>query len=153
MKEKFTNFINKEMCGKTNHVPYFVIFGIIIGFILSIPFYKTFRPTSEDYQAVIESQNLIIQNFDNIYSLDNFDITTSEGKIVASINSNTCRMKVYFDNNKTYLYSERADTNVPLFICILAFALVFGMFGFLTYNIILLICFAIYYMIIRNKDK
>lgn len=153
MKEKFTRLINKEMSGKTHFMPYFVIFGIIIGFILSIPFYKASRPTSENYQAVIESQNLIIQNFDNIYSLDDFDITTSEGKIVASINSNTCRMKVYFDNNKTYLYSERADTSVPLFLCILAFVLVFGMFGFLTYNIILLICLAIYSMIICKEDK
>lgn len=153
MKKKFINFVNKEMSGKTHYMSYFVIFGIIIGFILSIPFYKVSRPTSENYQAVIESQNLIIQNFDNIYSLDDFDITTSDGKIVASINSKTCRMKVYFDNNKTYLYSERADTSVPLFLCILAFVLVFGMFGFLTYNIILLICLAIYSMIICKEDK
>lgn len=151
MKEKFTNFIDKEMCGNTNYMPYFIIFGIIIGLILSIPFYKVSRPTSEDYQTVIESQNLIIQNFDNIYSLDDFDITTSDGKIVASINSNSCCMKMYFDNNKTYLYSEKADTNAPLFLCILFFVLTFGLLGFWAYSIILLICFAIYLMIIRKK--
>lgn len=152
MKEHLKNFIDKEVRGKSNLTYYFAIIATVIGIILSIPVGISQQVKEEDYQALIKPQQEILQNFDNVYNLENVSITTSEDKITVTIDGNNCSQKVYFDKNKTYLCSERVNESVPIPIYTVLFALLSFFIGVLTYWVFMIICFCFYHIMLKIEN-
>lgn len=152
MKEKFITFVDNEVAGKTNIVCYFCLIAAIIGFLLSFPLWYSNEPTQKDYLNLIDKQTVIINDFDEVYDLENTTIYTSKENIIVSMAVNNCEMKAYFNKDKEYVYSEKANTNVSLIGYIFAYIAVSFILGFFAYFIFLIMC-SIISKIIKRKSK
>lgn len=142
-EKNFITFVDKKVAGKTNIFCYFCLIVAIIGFLLSFLSCYSNEPTQKDYLNLIDKQNVIINDFDKVYDLENTTIYNSKENIIVSIAGNNCEMKAYFNKDKEYVYSENVNTNVSLIGYIFVFVALFFISGMFAYILLLIICIII----------
>jgi len=63
-------------------------------------------------------QETFINDFDSIYDYPNADINILDNNIKVTVENEQCALKIIFDKNKNYLYTESKDKvcSIPIFI-------------------------------------
>lgn len=132
--------------------------GVIIGIIISFYIIDYTPATEQDYKQLLEIQDLIIQDFNNVYNYPDADITITDNNIKVFIENDECSLNIMFNKAQKYMYTENSDKSVNtlaflfllLFISIptaILFLIVILIFTFF----IQLISEGIYNL--RNKNK
>lgn len=97
--------------------------GFIIGGCMAINVIDYTPATEDDYKPLLAIQENIIKDFDNIYNYPDADIDISKNNISISVENKECGLNIIFDKNTNYLYTEKSDNSISIFMLI--FAIIF----------------------------
>lgn len=84
---------------------YFCIF--MFGLVDSTP------ATQNDYAPLIQQQEEIANNFNTIYSYDNYKIEPIQNDVEVTLSNKECELICKFDKNLKYLSSKKSDLYIP----------------------------------------
>jgi len=87
----------------------FVICGIL-GFILIFCYALDSTPaTSADYEPLIVQNRAIQENFNTVYSYDNYEIIPNENNINVILANEQCKIKCTYDKNFKFINYKEID--------------------------------------------
>lgn len=143
MKNKFCLWVNINVLNPSMTL---LISLIIISFVITLVYATIFiynPPKDEDYEKLNKTSAVFLNDFDNVYSLENATININENNMSVKISSDNCALTSYFNKDKTYLYSERSDLSMPLSMLVIISAMLSIFFGYLLYIVFMAICIII----------
>lgn len=116
MLKKIYEFIEEHTRGNdTLQIITFIICGIL-GFILLFTCAIDSTPaTLADYEPLIKQNNVIKENFDAVYTYDNYEISPSENNIKVTFSNNQCKLACTYDKNFKFINYKEIDLAVSKF--------------------------------------
>lgn len=87
----------------------FIIIGVIVGLLVSFNTIDTKPATADDYAPLINIQDIMIDNFDTIYTQPGTKMYIHDNDILVILENDECLIRSYFSNDKKYLYTEKED--------------------------------------------
>ena len=102
------------------------IIGAILGIILAFYNVDYVPATKNDYAPLIKQQEILSKEFNKIYEQENADVHIRRDHIFIVLENSQCSLKVYFDKDTDYMFSEKNDKalSIPGFIFVLIFSVI-----------------------------
>lgn len=137
VSKAIVNFMHKNY-----YTTLLFIIGAIIGVIVGLSILDNTPATTANYKPLIETQEKLIDDFDNVYNYPGTDIDIKEDNVIVKIDNEECGLTIFFDKTGKYLYTEKHDYSIGLllFLCGLAFyGLMLGAAFFMFVSLLLII--------------
>ncbi len=108
------------------------VIGTILGIILAFCNFDYVPATKNDYAPLIKQQEIISKDFNKIYEQENADVHIRRDHIFIVLENSQCSLKVYFDKDTDYMFSEKNDKalSIPGFIFVLILSVIAFSCGF-----------------------
>ena len=143
MKKKFCLWVSNNASTLNPRLQFIMI---MLSFIITLTSASIFiynPPKNEDYENLAKTTAVFLNDFDNVYDLENATIDISENNISVKVSSDNCALTSFFNKDKTYLYSKRSDLSIPYSMLVIISALLSVPIGYLLYFIFMAICIII----------
>lgn len=142
MYQKFDKFTTKLLNSTIVAILVFVIGAIITGaFLYNILDFE--YATDKDYEPLIKTQETIIKDFDNVYTLSNTDIDITDSSIVVYIQGDDCYLKSFFSKSKEHQTTVKVDKTDPLWVSIVILIIISVLGSFIFYLAFIVMLFII----------
>ena len=109
MLEKVYNFIDDKIRGNDG----FHLAGIIIGagilFFALLFLFDTTPASANDYKPLMQQKEAIVQNFNTLYTYDNYTIAPQENNIKVTLSNDQCSLTCLFDKNLNIISCKEVD--------------------------------------------
>lgn len=87
----------------------FFVFGVL-GFILMFCFVIDSTPAKlSDYEPLIKQNTIVQENFDTVYTYDNYEILPSENNIKVTFSNDQCKLACTYDKNFKFIEYKEID--------------------------------------------
>lgn len=157
LKNRWKGFIEKQ---KKFWKKYWTVILIIT--IVAIPFFIVFistydltPATRDDYLPLYEQVDILKEDIDNIWSMDNASVNISEHTI--TLFSEECNIDLTLDDNRNIIFIKEIDncdaSSVPLRIIIILPLIIASYFCSLVSFLLFGIIFNIIPLVLFNKTK
>ncbi len=111
LKSKGAKIIDKILDFKyTLHIV--IIIGIILGSLLAVYIIDHTPATQSDYKPLLEIQENLKKDFNNVYKYQDADVNITKDNISVYIDNKDCSLKIIFDRDTNYMYTEKNDKAV-----------------------------------------
>lgn len=131
MLRKIYEFIDDYI--RDNDIPQVICFivGWILGFcLLFFQVFDSTPATRADYEPLITQNNVVQEDFNKVYTYDNYEIVPSEKNVKVTFSNDQCKLKCTYDKNLKFINYEEIDLAksklssilVSLFIAFVLFA-------------------------------
>lgn len=110
MLKKIYEFIDESV--RNNDVLHGICFIIcgIIGFMwLFLSVFDTTPATKADYEPLIKQNSIIQENFNTVYTYDNYEISPSEDNIKVTFSNKQCKIACTYDKNFKFINYKEID--------------------------------------------
>lgn len=126
------------------------IIFFVIGFLLSLFYMVDSTPATEnDYAPLIEQNSAIVQDFNTVYTYDNYVITPDKKNITVELSNEQCKLLCTYDKNHKFISYEEKDSAVSKFGAIFVSLLGGCLFTYVGTTLFAIVLpFILYYLLV-----